>query len=100
MWYPSVTDAGVAHLQNLTELRRLHMNDAGLGDAALVAIAKLPKLEWLSLQGNNFSDQGLVQLQGMTSLRELWIAHGTDRFTAVGAEPLVHRGILRDYVGP
>jgi hypothetical protein len=100
MWYPAVTDAGVAHLQNLTELRRLHMNNAGLGDAALAAIAKLPRLEWLSLQGNNFTDEGLVQLQGMASLRALYIAHGTDRFTAAGAEPLVRRGILRDYTGP
>src|SRR5205085_1702937 len=65
----SVSDAGVAHLAGLPKLRSVHVSKSGIGDGALAVFARMPSLQKLSLQGNNFSDAGLKHLAGMTQLQ-------------------------------
>jgi hypothetical protein len=88
MWNAHVSDEGVAKLNDLKELRHVHINHARIGDASLSVLATLPNLEGMSLQGNDFTDQGLAALKEMTQLRVLWIGLGTERFTDAGLASL------------
>jgi hypothetical protein len=87
----SVTDAGVAHLARLKNLKNVHINHSNLTDASLVLLSSLPSIETLSLQENHFTDEGLVRLTGKERLKGLYIGLGAPRITDAG---LPH---LRDF---
>jgi hypothetical protein len=64
-----VTEVGLAHLEKLTELKRLHLRYAT--DSWLVHLKGLTKLQELDLSDCKVSDAGLAHLKGMTQLRKL-----------------------------
>jgi Leucine-rich repeat (LRR) protein len=81
--YTNVSAEGVGRLVELPRLRELSLQgklqDLDLTDAFVDALARLQRLQTLSLIGTNLTDQGLKRLAGMTQLRELSFAgHVTD----------------------
>ena len=74
-----VTDAGLVHLKGLSQLEDLSLTDTQVTGTGLVHLKGLPKLEHLdlrwSLEGHpGVADAGLMHLQGLTQLRCLWLA--------------------------
>ncbi|HRQ88952.1 MAG TPA: ribonuclease inhibitor, partial [Bacteroidia bacterium] len=57
-----VTDKGLAHLSEMTNLTRLHLENTGITDAGLDALKGLERLEYLNLYGTQVSDAGLQKL--------------------------------------
>lgn len=55
----AVTDAGMAQLAALPELRRLSVARTAVGDAGLAALGVLPKLAVLNVHGSKVGDAGL-----------------------------------------
>lgn len=79
MWdVHSVTDAGVAHLKDLSHLHYVHLSSSQITDKSLEVFGHLPMIEGLSLQFNNFTDKGLVHLQHCTQLNDLWLCGKED----------------------
>lgn len=80
----AITDAGAPHLSNLENLERIHLSKSPVGDAVLEAVAKLPKLQKISMQQNAFTDAGLAHLSHMQELRSLWIGMSKGKITDAG----------------
>jgi protocatechuate 3,4-dioxygenase beta subunit len=80
----ALTDLGVKHLAHLENLRNVHISNSAIGDAALEALAMLPKLTKMSMQQNAFTDAGLAHLAGMEQLRSLWIGMSKGKITDAG----------------
>jgi Leucine Rich Repeat (LRR) protein len=83
-----IGDEGVAHLASLNRLKRLHISNAHLTDESLEMLSRLPSLEGMSLQGNHFSNQGLVHLRRARNLKSLWIGLGDGEITDEGVSHL------------
>ena len=82
----NVTDAGLAHLENLPNLHGLTLLAEGSGkmpitDAGLVHVGRLSQLRRLELIGVPITDAGLVHLESLTSLETLviWRTKVTDK---------------------
>jgi len=56
-----ITDAGLSHLRNLPQLRRLAL-EADITDAGLAHLKALPQLEVLSFKGTKVTDAGVQEL--------------------------------------
>jgi hypothetical protein len=84
----SVTDAGVAHLAGLRDLKKIHISGSRITDDSLVLLSGLPRIEDLSLQQNHFSDEGLKRLRGQDRLKWLYIGLGDGAITDAGLEHL------------
>ncbi len=68
----AVTDAGLNHLKELSELRRLYLEGCtDVTDAGLARLKGLTKLEELDLFLTRVTDAGLANLAGLTQLRRL-----------------------------
>lgn len=65
------TDAGLALLKGLTNLKRLNLGRGKITDSGLANLAGLAKLEYLSLCETQITDSALVHLKGLTRLGEL-----------------------------
>ncbi len=65
------TNAGLAHLKNLTELERLNLADTRITDAGLAHLKNLTALKRLNLEVTQITDAGLAHLKNMTSLESL-----------------------------
>jgi len=63
-----VTDAGLAHLAELTNLTRLALAGTGVTDAGLAHLAGLTNLTMLTLAATSVTDAGLAHLAGLTNL--------------------------------
>ena len=87
-----VTDAGVVHLQGLTQLQRLSLGEAQVTDAGLVHLRGLTQLQDLSLYLTQVTDAGLVHLKGLTQLQDLYLK-GT-QVTDAGERSL-HKALRR-----
>jgi YHS domain-containing protein len=76
----SVTDAGLAAVAQLTELRRLNLSQTAVGDGGLTHLQHLAKLEYLNLYDTAVGDAGLARLHGLRALRRLylWQTKATD----------------------
>jgi len=72
---PPITDAGVAKLADLRELRDLNLAENKVSDAGVAAVAKLPKLRSLGLYGNPVTDAGVAHLKGHPALERLSLQH-------------------------
>lgn len=70
----TITDAGVANLAGLKQLRELDLSNTEVSDQGLAVIAQLPRLETLQLAGTKITDEGVAQLAGLKHLRELNLA--------------------------
>lgn len=68
-----VTDAGVAHLAALTNLRRLHLEKTAVTDAGLAHLKGLAGLEYLNLYGTAVTDAGMANLAGLKNLKNLYL---------------------------
>jgi hypothetical protein len=80
----AVTDEGARHLAHLENVENVHISGSRMGDAALEALSKLPKLTRMSLQQNAFTDSGLAHLADMQQLRSLWIGMSKGKITDAG----------------
>jgi len=81
-----ITDAGLEHLKELTSLKGLFIHYTDVTDAGLVHLKGLTKLEYLDLGFTNVTDAGLVHLKGLTGLKELYL-NGT-KVTDAGVKKL------------
>jgi len=69
-----VTDAGLEHLKGLTSLKELDLSATQVTDAGLAEhLNGLTNLKRLLLHGTQVSDIGLEHLRGLTNLQELWL---------------------------
>ncbi len=89
----AVTDSGAKYLASLENLESIHLSNSPIGDAALEALSKLPKLSRISMQQNAFTDAGLAHLAEMQQLRSLWIGMSKGQITDAG---LAHLAGLED----
>lgn len=104
-----ITDAGLAHLQEMDNLKRLYLRETQTGDdglkylsgltnleaiilndtkitgAGMVHLKGLKKLKLLYMQNTGITDNGLKQLKELTDLVQLWL--GGTKITDAG---LVH----------
>jgi hypothetical protein len=80
----SVTDAGVARLASLKNLKMVHISRSNLTDRSLALLSSLPRIETLSLQQNHFTDEGLARLDGNGRLKRIPIGLGDGRITDAG----------------
>jgi hypothetical protein len=75
-----ITDTGLAHIRNMTQLEELHL-PSGTTDAGLAHVAKLTKLWYLDLQFcDQITDKGLAHVAKLTKLKwlQLHSTHITD----------------------
>ena len=69
-----ITDAELAQLQGLTNLRQLDLDSTQVTDAGLAHLKGLTGLQELYLNKTQVTDVGLAHLQGLTSLQGLWLS--------------------------
>jgi hypothetical protein len=67
----------MAHLAGLTNLEQLEIKGSDLTDKGLSCVANMKNLMRLKI-GGDFSDEGLVNLEGLTGLMSLQIASQND----------------------
>jgi internalin A len=84
--HTKVTDAGLAHVKGLINLRRLVLDGTDVTDDGLVRLNGLTNLRVLKLSYARITDAGLVHLKGLTKLTKLDL-RGT-RVTDAGVEEL------------
>jgi uncharacterized protein (TIGR03067 family) len=66
-----VTDAGLEHLQGLTQLRKLRLYTPSVTGAGLQYLRGLTQLQVLDLERTQTTDAALEYLSGLTHIREL-----------------------------
>lgn len=81
-------DAGVAHLRHLHKLTNLHVSEGQLTDRSLAIFAEMPQLEMLSLQFNQFTDEGVRKLESLKHLQLLWVCGRSDRRNDISDDSL------------
>ena len=77
-----LSDAGLAHVENLAALRSLDLTATPVGDDGIAHLGKVAGLESLNLSGTNVTDRGIALLKGREALRTLDLS-GT-RVTGAG----------------
>jgi hypothetical protein len=90
---PQVGDAGLLHLRGLRRLERVELHYTRLTDAGLAAFATLPRLRELSLEGNRVTGTGLGHLSGLP-IERLFL--GNEPLKAEGLRHLAALPRLRD----
>jgi hypothetical protein len=68
-----MSDAGMAHIERLTELRELLLGATQVSDAGLSHIGALRHLRVLDLGYTPVTDLGFAQVKQLTELKELYI---------------------------
>lgn len=69
----AVTDAGLAALDKMPHLTRLHLQRTKLTDAGLRQVGSLAELEYLNLVGTAVTDTGLAGLRNLSKLRQVYL---------------------------
>jgi uncharacterized membrane protein len=69
----SVTDAGLAMLEPMRRLQRLHLDELKVTDDGLARLTRLRQLEYLNLRGTLVTDRGMPQLHSLPRLRSLYV---------------------------
>lgn len=90
---PEVTDAGLVHISQLTNLRRLNLTDIQITNAGLNHLRHLTKLEELDLEGTLVTDAGLAALAPLADLETLGLSGS--RITDAGMPQLGKLSKLR-----
>ncbi len=83
---PAVTDADLARLRSLPQLKRLYLSGSQITDADLAALSSLSQLRDLALTDTAITDAGLEYLKGLHALKELSLKH--TRVTEQGIQRL------------
>jgi len=94
----AVTDAGMAHLETMRNLRRLHLDRTQITDTGLQHLRRLSRLEVINLHTTSVSDAGLTHLAGLRRLKVLhvWQTNVTREATNRLAEKITdHRNLRR-----
>lgn len=86
----AVSDAGLAHLKNLTNLETLNLQDTGVTGPGLAHLAKCGKLEQLNLGKAPVTDAGIDNLPALPKLTHLWL--GKTKITPAKLEKLKQAG--------
>jgi len=68
-----VTDAGLVHVRHATGLEHLDLRGTKVGKGCVARLAPFSKLRRLSLGGTGVDDSGLKDLNDFASLRELYL---------------------------
>jgi Leucine-rich repeat (LRR) protein len=89
-----VTNAGLAHLGQITTLTKLNLWRLAVSDDGILNLASLTNLNWLNLDNTQLSDAGLAVLKDMNKLTFLHL--GSTQVTAQGAPSLYHLTSLKD----
>ena len=66
-----ITDAGLRHLEGLSQLQRLYLFHVSVTDAGMESLAKLSQLNDLEVSNTKVSQSGLEKLKGLTHIRKL-----------------------------
>jgi len=82
----SFTDAGIAHLKDLPNIRELYCRSPYLTDKSLSYLANMKTLNFFTIIGS-FTDKGLVYLEELKPLRSLKIGT-TNKFSPAALERL------------
>ena len=69
----AVTDAGLAQVAKMTQLKELRLDNTGITDAGLDHLKNLAQLEYLNLYGSKITDNGLQKLTGLKNLKALYV---------------------------
>jgi len=86
-----VTDAGLAHVAQLTGLHELHLDNTPVTDAGVAQLAPLTDLRILDLKGTRVTDAGLAIVRRFPHLQALYLTRA--RITDEG---LAHVAALSD----
>jgi hypothetical protein len=70
---PGTTDGRLVQMpfQDLSPLRTLDLSHTDVTDAGLTHLERLTQLQWLNLGGTKVTDSGLQHLKGLTELQRL-----------------------------
>lgn len=68
-----VTDAGLAALGSMKNLRKLHLQNTAITDAGIDAIAAVQGLEYLNLFNTKVTDAALPKLEKLANLKKLYV---------------------------
>ncbi|TDU73212.1 leucine rich repeat (LRR) protein [Prosthecobacter fusiformis] len=68
-----VTDAGLAAIGQMKNLKELHLENTGITDAGLDHLKGLASLEYLNLYNTKVTDAGAQKLAGLTKLKALYL---------------------------
>lgn len=71
----SISDAGIAHLNNSVQLRSLNLDGTEITAAGLADLKNLSQLQDLFLGSTGITGPDLVHLEGFSNLRGLWLNH-------------------------
>ena len=89
---PEFTDAGLRHVANRTNLKRLYLvNAKSIGDTGVAQLRDLTNLEYLWCSGSQITDEGLQTISTLSKLRELNLS-----YTAVTNQGVQCLGLLQD----
>jgi len=80
-----VTDAGLAKLAAMKNLKELHLENTAIGDAGLDHLKGLASLEYLNLYGTKVTDSGLAKLASLSGLKALYLWQSGVTKTGVAA---------------
>ncbi len=70
-----VSDVGLAHLAKLRELQEIELGSGTISDAGLEHLASLPKLGYVKLWGYNFSDAAMEHIARIPNLTNLNVSN-------------------------
>ena len=68
-----LTNAGLAHLGGLSNLRYLHISSVGITDTGLAHLKPLQRLEHFELNALQVTDAGLAHLEELPRLQRVWL---------------------------
>ena len=68
-----ITDDGLARLEPLKNLRKLHLEKTAISDAGIAHLKGLTNLEYLNLYSTKVGDAGIAELSGLKNLKELYL---------------------------
>jgi len=68
-----VTDAGLAKVAAMKNLKELHLEGTTIGDAGLDHLKGLAELEYLNLYGTKVTDAGVAKLAALGKLKALYL---------------------------
>ena len=71
----AITDIGIAHLRNLSELESINLDGTAVTGAGLSELQDLSQLRFLFLGSTGITGPDLVHLKHFPNLRGLWLNH-------------------------